>query len=77
MPFGSQSFNTSMIVVLQPVIHFDMNKITVVEAIDLLTAFIHRNGIEVLNIAGSRGSKDPEIYGQNFQAVEKSIMRSE
>jgi hypothetical protein len=35
-----------------------MSKITVAEAATLLKAFIHKNGIEVLNIAGSRGSKD-------------------
>jgi hypothetical protein len=61
----------------KPVIHLDMNKITVVEAVHLLTAFIRENSIEVLNVAGSGGSKDPEIYGQTFQVVEKAILRSE
>jgi hypothetical protein len=54
-----------------------MSKVTSVEAVDLLTAFIHKNGVEVLNVAGSRGSKDPEIFGKTFQVAEKAIMRSE
>jgi hypothetical protein len=54
-----------------------MSKVTAVEAVDLLAAFIHKSGIEGLNVAGSRGSKDPAIYGQTFQVVEKAILRSE
>ena len=60
-----------------PVLHLEMGKVTAVEAVDLLKAFIHANGIEVLNVAGSRGSKDPEIFGKTFQVVEKAILRSE
>ncbi|MFT5731074.1 MAG: hypothetical protein ACI8PB_005267 [Desulforhopalus sp.] len=43
----------------------------------LLGAFIRENGIEVLNVAGSRASKDPDIYGKSFQVIEKSIMKPE
>jgi hypothetical protein len=57
-------------------IHLDMNEITVEEASDLLKDFIQENGIEALNVAGSRGSKDPEIYKKTFQVVEKTLMRS-
>jgi len=59
------------------VIHLEVSKVIALEAVDLLTAFIQKNGIEVLNVAGSRGSKDPEIYGQTFQVIEKAILRSE
>jgi hypothetical protein len=59
----------------KPVIHLDMNEITVEEASDLLKDFIQENGIEALNVAGSRGSKDPEIYKKTFQVVEKTLMR--
>jgi hypothetical protein len=61
----------------KPVTHLNISKVTALEAVDLLTAFTHKNGIEVLNIAVSRGTKDPEIYGQTFQVIEKAIMRSE
>jgi hypothetical protein len=61
----------------KPVIHFDMEKVTVEEAAILLKDFIQENGIEVLNVAGSRGSKDSEIHGKAFQVVEKSITKPE
>lgn len=61
----------------KPVIHLDMGKLTVDEGVGLLDVFIHENRIELLNIAGSRGSKDPEIYDKTFQVVEKSIIKLE
>lgn len=61
----------------KPVIHLDMNKFTVEISADLLKDFIQKNGIEILNVAGSRGSKDPEIYTKTSLVLEKSIMKSE
>ena len=52
-----------------------MSQITVVEAVDLLKDFIHENGIEVLTVAESRGSKDTDIYGQTFHVIKKSISK--
>ncbi len=43
------------------------------EAVGLLTAFINDNWIYVLNVAGSRASKDPEIYDKTFAVVEGAI----
>lgn len=57
----------------KPVIHLDMNKVTVEKAVDLLQDFMQNNGIEILNVTGSRASKDPEVYDKTFQVVEKSI----
>jgi hypothetical protein len=54
-----------------------MAKVTATEGVDLLETFIRENSIEVLNVAGSRGSKDPEIYGQTFRVVEKYVMQQE
>lgn len=59
----------------KPLIHLDMTKVTVEEAAELLVVFIQENGIEILNIAGSRGSKDREIYDKTFQIVEKIIIK--
>ena len=61
----------------KPVVHLDIDKVTVDEGVALLGAFIHENGIEVLNVAGSRGSKDPDIYGKVFQVIEKSLIKPE
>ncbi len=57
----------------KPLIHLDLNKITVEVAVDLLKDFIQDNGVEVLNVAGSRGSKDQEIYGKTFQVVNEVV----
>jgi len=61
----------------KPWIHLDLSKLTVAEATDMLQGFIQENGIEVLNVAGSRASKDPEIYGKTFIVVEESLMAHE
>lgn len=61
----------------KPVMHLDMGKVAVVKGIELLKAFINENEIEILNVAGSRGSKDLEIYSKAFQVVEKSITKPE
>jgi hypothetical protein len=58
----------------KPVIHLDMDEITVEDAAGLLRVFIQENGVEILNVAGSRGSKDPEIYGKVFGVMEGSIV---
>lgn len=53
----------------KPVLHLDMGDVSVEEAADLLKEFIRENGVEILNVAGSRGSKDPEIYGKTFREI--------
>jgi hypothetical protein len=58
----------------KPVIHLDMGEVTMEEAVALLRGFIQENDIEILNVAGSRGSKDPEIYGKTFTVLEMSIV---
>jgi phosphopantetheine adenylyltransferase len=59
------------------VIHLDMNKVTVEKGADLLHDFIENNGIEILNVAGSRASKDPDICTKTSQVLERCIMKSE
>jgi predicted Rossmann-fold nucleotide-binding protein len=58
----------------KPVIHLDLETVTVEGAVDLLRGFIQENGIEILNVAGTRGSGDPEIYGKTFGVVEDCIL---
>ena len=58
----------------KPVLHLDMEEVPVEEAADLLKGFIRENDVEILNVAGSRGSKDPEIYGKTFGVLGRCIM---
>lgn len=46
----------------KPCLHLDMTKLSVNEAAKEMLPWIEENNIQVLNIAGPRGSKDPEIY---------------
>lgn len=59
----------------KPVIHLDMAENGVADAATTLSLFIHMNGIEVLNIAGTRGSEDPAIYTRTFQVLEKTLSK--
>jgi hypothetical protein len=58
----------------KPVIHLDMETVSVEEAAGLLRGSVQENGVEVLNVAGSRGSKDSEIYGKVFGVMERCIV---
>ena len=47
-----------------------MDKLSVDNAVELLKGFLDENGIGVLNVAGSRASKDALIYDRTFLVVE-------
>jgi len=59
----------------KPVFHLDMARLSVEEAADLLADFLLENGIEVLNVAGTRGSEDPDIYGKTILVLEECLTR--
>ena len=46
----------------RPWIHVDANKHSVEGAAEIIRAWINGSQIKVLNVAGSRASKDPKIY---------------
>jgi len=58
----------------KPVLHLDMSELDVDDAGGLLKGFIDDNCIEVLNVAGSRASKDALIYGRTFMVLEAVIL---
>jgi len=47
----------------RPWYHVDLNKIPTFHAGMLIEDWVSKNGIETLNVAGPRASKDPLIYG--------------
>lgn len=57
----------------KPVLHLDMNTVTIDEAVKALRDFVDENCIEVLNVAGSRGSRDGLIYGKVLEIVSSLI----
>jgi len=46
----------------KPYIHVDLNKIEVLTASTEINTWIVNNNIKILNVAGSRASKDPTIH---------------
>jgi hypothetical protein len=44
-------------------LHTDLNKLPTFQAAMIIENWISKNGIEILNVAGPRDSKDPAIYG--------------
>ncbi|MDO9528594.1 MAG: putative molybdenum carrier protein, partial [Syntrophales bacterium] len=53
----------------KPSLHLNMTKLSVDEAVNEILHWVKENNIQILNVAGPRGSKDPEIY-----AVVKEVM---
>lgn len=46
----------------RPCLHLDLNRLTVTAASAELADWLQKEGVVVLNVAGPRASKDPEIY---------------
>ena len=46
----------------KPCLHLDMNNTSIDEAAGLLNLWISEHQLKVLNVAGARAGKDPEIY---------------
>lgn len=46
----------------RPCLHLDLSRLSVSGASAQLGAWLQKEGVEVLNVAGPRASKDPEIY---------------
>jgi hypothetical protein len=57
----------------RPHLHLDMERLSIAEAADALKEWIERRGIRVLNIAGSRASKDPDIYRVTAAVLESLL----
>jgi hypothetical protein len=57
----------------RPCLHMDLNKTNGYRAAVLVNSWIIQNGIEVLNVAGPRASKDPDIY-KNTKDILKTVI---
>ena len=54
----------------RPCLHIDLNETSTPEAAEQVIQWIFENHIGVLNIAGSRASKDPKIYSGVYELLE-------
>jgi hypothetical protein len=58
----------------RPCLHLDMGRTTVDEAAQRLREWIAENRIEVLNVAGPRQSKDPDIYDTALEVLHATFI---
>lgn len=54
----------------RPCLHMDLNAVDEFNAAFEIMHWIRRNGIGILNVAGPRASKDPDIYHATFNILE-------
>jgi len=59
---GSKRTADFAVAMKKPWIHIDLEKKLETEAAEALIKWVRSKGIKILNVAGSRASKDPEIY---------------
>lgn len=57
----------------RPWVHIDMNKISIQDAVNTIRSWIDRNNVQVLNVAGPRASKNPEIYDKVIEVLEATL----
>jgi hypothetical protein len=60
----------------KPWIHVDAHKVSVEAAVQIVRAWISGNRIKILNVAGSRASKDREIYSTTTRTL-KAVLQSQ
>jgi hypothetical protein len=54
----------------KPCLHINLNSTQAFKASIDITKWIKENSIQILNVAGSRASKDPDIYNATFKILE-------
>jgi len=58
----------------RPCLHIDLNKTPAFIAASKINSWINEHDIEILNVAGSRASKDPKIYQDTKYIIEGTIL---
>ena len=72
---GSALTQTYTIKHHKPCIHLNMKNATIMEAADSLNNWIGKNNIKILNVAGSRASKDDKIYQVTRDILETAFIK--
>ncbi|MEJ2688633.1 MAG: putative molybdenum carrier protein [Deltaproteobacteria bacterium] len=57
----------------KPLLHLNLDKISLTDAARRLHCWLAANEIEVVNVAGTRASTDPEIYDATVQVLELAL----
>jgi hypothetical protein len=57
----------------RPFLHLDLNETFAFQAAEQIRSWISEQGIRILNVAGSRASKDPDIYQSTVDVLETAF----
>ncbi len=57
----------------RPWLHIDLNKTTKFEAAKKISDWVVENGVSILNVAGSRASRDPSLYDDVTEILESAL----
>jgi len=57
----------------RPCLQIDFMKTNGFEAARAINSWIKEHGIKILNVAGARASKDPEIYNATYKALQATL----
>jgi len=57
----------------KPCLHIDLNNQSMSDAVECILAWLRKHMIQVLNVAGSRASKDEKIYRAVFSLMEEVV----
>ena len=57
----------------RPCLHLDLNKVIAFNAAQQLNNWLQENQVEVLNVAGTRGSHDPKIYQATTDVLQTAL----
>jgi len=55
---------------IRPWLHIDLNKTSAFHAVSSINKWISENEVGILNVAGPRASKDPQIYRDTVKIIE-------
>jgi hypothetical protein len=61
----------------RPCLHIDLGTLNTLQAVRTVRSWIVRHGIEILNIAGSRASENPEIYDMAAKILKAVVGKAE
>ena len=57
----------------RPFLHIDLNETFAFQAAERIRSWISEQGVKILNVAGSRASKDPDIYQSTVDILETAF----
>lgn len=73
-PTGGSDYTREMVLKHKKhLLHIDLNLTTSFDAASLINSWIKLHRIKILNVAGSRASKDPNLYVDVFRILEMAL----